>query len=504
MNADTHLLLQSVLAETGCMDASLEQTMITAPFVYHLIAEQGYYVAYMTSAIKALLQSEESAYITIVSAIAHANEEEARRKKISALFAALQQPDRVVDLSTALPVAPQELRPVRPSSSLDMKITIIGGGACCGLLLRLFCGSHLHGKPLIHPSHLTVITRQPDRLQAYAQLGVHCLRRHHGHAALQSSDVVYLMSPPAQLKDVAATCFSACNPRTGLEEPVQLKKNAIVFSCMAGISKEKIAVAVRHELQLILCSEVDTLAQPMMLGTTEPSLPAAATLYSEAMQENASRRVEKMKYDASFLRPAVLQWMDIAEQHRRAGAEQWVIAAAPHSGRHRRERRRAGDVAPPPAMADYMESHADAARHSTVRFIQQVWTVMQTFVRTSLAIPSIRRGVPTLFTAAEDLPNQMEGQLISAFAFLPQEAVQRLHQQITAQFSRCNSTVSTSQGSSREMDPSTFESIAQFSKGEMDQLFLLAGSGVTQVYCSVSELRRDLLTQYQLILSESR
>lgn len=333
MNADYAFLLNTVLSERGCADTSLQRTAQTVPLAYRTLAEQSYYILYVVSVVKALLHEEDGAFAQLARAQAdrHVVPAAAGNTRVGSASGSGTAPRGAA--SVALPVPP-----LTPSDSLDVQFTIIGGGTCCELLLRLLCGRGRGGaaggvaaasavgarQPLVHPSHITVVTRQLDQLAAYAGLGVHCLTRHQGLHAVASSDVVVLACPPAQLGDVTRDLYAAATtdsttaaaaskatsaaaslfstggsagsaPLGGASAAAAsagvrlLRANAVLLSCLAGVPVRKVANAFHHEpLSLTFA--------PTLLTCRLPATNAAATA--------AEREAEMMSFTgtSSFAR----------------------------------------------------------------------------------------------------------------------------------------------------------------------------------------------------------
>lgn len=370
MYTDYALLLNTVLSESGCTDASLQETAETVPLVYRTLAEHSYCLLHALSVAKALLHEDDAAF-------AHLARAQAQRQKPAAETLSTPAPP-------VLSVSPSPIPPFAPSDSLDMYLTIIGGGTCCELLLRLICSHGCAGggrgagilcgtttrDPLVHPSHITVITRQPERLARYADLGVHCLARHHGRQAVERSDVVVLACPPAQLQEVARDLFTSAAketatsagssqnktattasspslPSSAAATPL-LRSNAVLLFCMAGVQVRKVAQAFQHSsLDLIFTPSLHTFSThfpcaALSCDSHEPSTTVCCSVYSPtkgpplptkmsqapeqcdksleehsieeagqcftaAMAAYRSARLSEMHSSTSFLRPAVLQ-----------------------------------------------------------------------------------------------------------------------------------------------------------------------------------------------------
>ncbi|KPA77343.1 hypothetical protein ABB37_07224 [Leptomonas pyrrhocoris] len=407
MNPDSALLLQTVLGERGCVDATLQDTAATVPFVYRVLAEQSVYVVYAVSVMKALLHEKDAAF-------AHLARWQAQRSAPSTTTTTASPPLTRSSRPNSTPTpaektllgVPADLPAVAPSDSLDLFVTIIGGGTCCELLLRLLCENNTDNSSssgalahrLVHPSHLSVVTRQPERLARHAQRGVHCLKRRHGRTAVMRSDVVLLTCPPALFREVAndvntpQSVPAAAAGAMGAERPTEatntpkaspapasndsaaspssvLQPTAVLVSCMAGVPVRKVAIAFHRTPELTLTMRVaphdgvlddaDAAAAAAMeedeengdggasaYGCTPPSLQQVARLYQDASGQYKEARIADMRCNISFLRPAVLQQQQLlakqaarttshaARTVRFAGQGVWGAADAPGHGTH--------------------------------------------------------------------------------------------------------------------------------------------------------------------------
>ncbi|GET87160.1 hypothetical protein, conserved [Leishmania tarentolae] len=440
MHTDYSLLLSTVLSESGCADPSLQHTAETVPLVYRTLAEHSYYLMYVVSVTKALLNEGDTAF-------GHLAREQAERQK-AATECVLTPEQHVTSAS------PSPLPPLALSDSLDMHLTIIGGGTCCELMLRLICGLSCAGgsggggivsrggarDPLVHPSHITVITRQPERLARFADLGVHCLTRHHGRQAVERSDVVVLACPPSQLQEVMRDLFASAameTTRSGGSLPKKtvttasspsppsvvattsfLRPNAILLFCMAGVSVRKVA-------QTFHCSSLDLIFTPSLQtfsmhppcaataceGDTEPSITAssfacsqstelpcptnkshtpeqcvtplevrsieeAAECFTDATAAYRSTRLAEMHCSTSFLRPAVLQ-----KTAKRASAGATTVRRATWS----RLPQQPDDTlcpasAAPPCLADFTAGRHPSTCPTLAEYLD-LWRVLKAYVQ---------------------------------------------------------------------------------------------------------------------------
>ncbi|KAG5505185.1 hypothetical protein JIQ42_04373 [Leishmania sp. Namibia] len=449
MNTDYALLLNTVLSESGCADASLQHTVETTPLVYRALAEHSYYLIYVVSVVKALLHKDDAAF-------AHLAREQAQRPQATAGTLSTPVPPQHPPRTSI--VSPSDIPPPAPSDSLDMQLTIIGGGTCCELMLRLICGrgpvggggdagifsSSATRDPLVHPSHITVVTRQPDSLAPYAELGVHCLTRHHSRRAVAHSDVVMLACSPAHLNEVARDLFASTAmetatsaassekkvaptaplpslPLTAAAMPV-LQQNAILLFCTAGVPKRKVAQAFRHSslnltfMPLLhtfgahtrctapVCDSDNTpsetaadalstlrMASPLSAdirktpeyfdGSLEKnSLEEAAQRFTNAMAAYRSSRICEMHSSTSFLRPAVLEHVAASAAAGAATAREAALWRAP---------RLPGDSScltgtVPPRLVDFTAGRHPSTCPTLAEYLD-LWSVLKAYVRATFA-----------------------------------------------------------------------------------------------------------------------
>ncbi|KPI83627.1 hypothetical protein ABL78_7341 [Leptomonas seymouri] len=368
MNSDCALLLQTVLGERGCVDPTLQDTSHTVPFAYGVMAEQCFYFIYAVSVVKALLHEKDAAFAclarwqTLRAGCASPPHPSAAPPAVDPC----QGPEKArAAVGNDVQSIPADVPAITPCDSLDMFVTIIGGGTCCELLLRLLCESNNRNSAahqlLVHPSHLSVVTRQPERLSRHAHRGVHCLKRHHGRAAVMQSDVVLLACPPALFQEVVndlntqpATAVAASGAESSAIKGAKgsaavpssegaalpssksqrlLQPNAVLVSCMAGVPARKVALAFNRTPELTLTTRLpshggivsdagNTLAAATAIvggGDTQtalvslPALQQVALLHREALEHYKTRRMADLQCSISFLRSAVVEQQHLAK-----------------------------------------------------------------------------------------------------------------------------------------------------------------------------------------------
>ncbi|KAG5483378.1 hypothetical protein LSCM1_04926 [Leishmania martiniquensis] len=449
MNTDYALLLSTVLSERGCVDASLQHTAETTPLVYRALAEHSYYLLYLVSVVKALLHKDDAAF-------AHLARAQAQRAPAAA--GTLSTPAPPHHPPRTRMASPSDIPLLAPSDSLDMQLTIIGGGTCCELMLRLICGRGRAGgggdagifstsatrDPLVHPSHITVVTRQPDRLAPYAELGVHCLTRHHGRRAVAHSDVVVVACSPAHLHEVARDLFASSATETAtsaapagkMADPTApspslpptaaavpaLRQNCVLLCCMAGVPKRKAAQWFRHspvgltfmpslhtfgahaQRSVRSCNvgnapsltAADSAITPRMASSlpigilktpevfegplTEASLEEAAQCFTNAMEAHRSARIAEMHSSTSFLRPAVLEQAAASAAAEAATARAVALWRAPQLPGQRSCT--AGSV--PPRLTDFTAGRHPST-HPTLAEYLDLWRVLKAYVQATFA-----------------------------------------------------------------------------------------------------------------------
>lgn len=343
-----HALLTAVMQDKPCVDPSLHNAIETTPFAMLSIAQQCYYVVHMISVTRALLYDDQSAYSQTVQRLVEklpddtkdapkhpplpsqhvsrrasqfSNDPNNARNSSSSITSSsvltakggggggrgtpLTSPKLPVpppplsDVAPA-PPSPPPLLPVIPACKLDISIAIIGGGAVVRQLLHLLLDDH---PSLLHPTRITVITRQPEKLNIFAAQGVMCLGRKHGTEALNRCHALILACQPSQLDDVIQNHFSAkAYGNDPLHQVARLKGSTVVISCLAGFPKVKLAQLLHHDQRLIIRTRVASMS----------ALPTVADEHELLVRDCMAVRVQNMADHDSFLKDAVKQ----AEQHR--------------------------------------------------------------------------------------------------------------------------------------------------------------------------------------------
>lgn len=358
MNADAYMLLTTILHDRPCIDPSLQTAIDTTPFAILSIVQQCYYVLHMVSVTRALLYNDHSAYaqtvqrlveklpedgsgeavrpqlpsaqprcITPLATPCETEESTAKRPHSEGKASILQR--RPMSSHSGLSSSPQALEtmtekkaeqsslehpsssrsrtslspllPVLPACSLDVSVTIVGGGTVSRALLHLLLDQH---PSLLHPTRITVITRQPEKLNLFASRGVLCLHRKYGTEALNFCHVLILACQPgAQLEDFIENHFSAkAYGNDPLHQVAHLKPSTVVISCLAAYPITKLAAQLHHDERLILRTHVSSITM----------LPEIGEEYVAMARNSMALCLQKTADEDSFLKKAVRE----AERHR--------------------------------------------------------------------------------------------------------------------------------------------------------------------------------------------
>lgn len=340
MNANVYTLLSVVLRDWPSVDTSLRSTVETVPFAFRCIVEQAFYTMYVVSSTRALLYNDRSAYSQTVQLLVEKQQQQdqpplpiARRTEgslppLSDRSTASAGPDAPLMLEVPLVAQCGEaLLPVTPSYSLDLTITLVGGGTVVRQLLHLLLDEH---PSFVHPTRITVITRQPENLNVFASRGVVCLQRKHGTEALKRCHVLFLACQPTQLDDFISTHFSSkAFGNDPLHQVATLRRSTLVVSCIAAFPCHRLAAMLHHDPRLVV---------QVVVPVTAP-LPDLAEVHEEREQECLKTRVQAMADQNSFLKEAVME----AEKHRVEEEVKAILAANSNNSNAKRNIDSAGD-----------------------------------------------------------------------------------------------------------------------------------------------------------------
>lgn len=179
------------------------------------------------------------------------------------------------------------------SSSSSSKVSRKDGGECeedtmdrVNVTKDTNHGNATDTSCLVHPTRITVITRQPGTLDCFAARGVTCVDVRHGRLALRTCDLLVLACQPAQLTEFTAPCFAALGENDEGDgtmvgrPPVSLRPEAVVFSSVAAVPASKLALLLRHDARLIVCADVNPV-QRMTCARTEMRTEAETVLEAD-------------------------------------------------------------------------------------------------------------------------------------------------------------------------------------------------------------------------------
>lgn len=439
MNADAYMLLTNVLEDRPCIDSSLQTAIDTTPFAISSIVQQCYYVLHLISVTRALLYDDQSAYAQTVQRLVDKLPEDssedpvhpplpsARERDVSLLLPdngdegqllnrehlnevingplkitspLLSSSDSVLlakNASEAHPERPQcgvsfssrpashtALLPVVPARSLDVSVTIVGGGTVAKALLHFLFDQH---PSFLHPTRVTVITRQPEKLNLFASRGVLCLDRKHGTDALNSCHALILACQPgAQLEDFVENHFNCkAYGNNPLHRVAHLKASTVVVSCLSAYPITKLASQLHHDGRLIIRTHVASIT----------ALPEVGEEYVSMTRDSTALSIQKIADEDSFLKKAVQE----AKQHRIEIAVERILGAqyrgkgstsdleedvqkipedlarrAAFYAAIKEERMRMEPVDPLQVLISHMNTVND-------EFLISVWAAVQTYVR---------------------------------------------------------------------------------------------------------------------------
>ncbi|KAG8340614.1 hypothetical protein TRVL_08557 [Trypanosoma vivax] len=220
MQEVTQHLLDSVLS-LSCVDPSLTPSITGAPFVVATIAQQCFYACQMVSTSHATLSDGGSGFWSVMRTVAEVRERFARSRvvppkkqceSLSCTVASIGASDdcsssmasiddgfcnanETLSMRTPLPV----LSTSRQLSPLAFRVVVVGGGRVGRAIVeRLLEAPHL-----IHPSRITIITRQTESVAQFAGRGVQCTGKESGRSALLQCHVLIIACQQAQFYDFA-------------------------------------------------------------------------------------------------------------------------------------------------------------------------------------------------------------------------------------------------------------------------------------------------------------
>lgn len=162
----------------------------------------------------------------------------------------------------AFTTAPRRPRGAAAATPSQLNVVLIGCGSCGSRISH-----HLIETELLHPSALSVITRQPEQLGALSKRGVRCFQQGET-TVVKQADVIILACQPGQLSTVAKQIEG------------NISAHALLLSVCCGISAQKVSSTFRHPLTIATSVEVASLQ----------------ALISRWMSEDDSKRTEARRH----------------------------------------------------------------------------------------------------------------------------------------------------------------------------------------------------------------
>ncbi|RNF26988.1 uncharacterized protein Tco025E_00793 [Trypanosoma conorhini] len=462
MQETTKHLLDGVVGMT-CVDPTLHTSVSAAPLVVSIITQQCLYLCHTASSCQALLNEGDSSFWQIMRHVAEARARyvalrappppKPLRKRVEPRSEEPPQPsaDPLRDTdstsshhssrSSESCVEEGRFSPARPPltlprlqlmlSPLEFRVVVAGGGRVGRAIVeRLLQASYL-----IHPSRITIITRQPETVAQFAVRGVHCTGRTEGRQALLECHVLIVACQQTQFYDFASiycpfrTQKPAGPPRKagGDSEAEQdklstkrrlrrvkkrtlrdvvdkwrtiedndyadnvpgatltqlLKPGTFVFSCCAALETRKIAKELGHLDPLVVNADVDL-----------DAVHAAAQQLQSGKEDFRSAYIQRVKLEGnSFLTALnVLQQKYLNGDAPSADFVSRDILQDPYSAELRMQGRRPRPP-PPPSMAKVLRGEGVSGSTS---FLLRVWRALRCFVVVRVA--SLKVAEHRLFT----------------------------------------------------------------------------------------------------------
>ncbi|KEG10173.1 hypothetical protein DQ04_04091070 [Trypanosoma grayi] len=228
MQEATHHLLDGVVGLT-CVDPSIHPSISAAPLVVSIITQQCLYACHAASACQALLNEGGSSFWYIMRRVAEARErytavhappppppipsrraelggEVQPRASTTTFDSSINPPPCRAPPPTCLPPEQEKLL-----SPLEFRVVVVGGGRVGRAIVERL----LQVPELIHPSRITIITRQPVTVAQFAGRGVQCTNRGDGRQALLDCHVLVVACQQTQFHDFASIYCPHRNPTKG-------------------------------------------------------------------------------------------------------------------------------------------------------------------------------------------------------------------------------------------------------------------------------------------------
>lgn len=217
-------LLDGVVDLT-CVDSSMHSSISTAPLVVSTITQQCLYLCHAASACQALLSEGTSSFWHIMRRVAAARERYVTSHSLppsSSFIPKKSEVRKASEQSSSCaprtdgnaggggthvrhgpgfsPLAPHQQRQKLLLSPLELRVVVAGGGRVGRAIVERL----LQAPDLIHPSRITIITRQTETVAQFAGRGVQCTGKYGGRQALLDCHVLVVACQQTQFYDFAS------------------------------------------------------------------------------------------------------------------------------------------------------------------------------------------------------------------------------------------------------------------------------------------------------------
>ncbi|KAH9597980.1 hypothetical protein LSM04_009472 [Trypanosoma melophagium] len=292
MQEATRHLLDGVVSLT-CVDPGLNTAVAAAPLVVTIIAQQSLFACHAASAAHALIQDGNSSLWHIMRRVAEARERysavhappppppiPSRRAECNAELrdllsgvsrsnssgcAALTRVQTVSSLvhtpspsiaqspaltsaSVSATTPPLTVVPVSAPdppllmSPLDFRVVVVGGGRVGRAIVeQLLLAPHI-----IHPSRITIITRQPESVAQFAGRGVQCTGRREGRNALLECHLLIIACQQTQFYDFASIYCPRRSVKQGLPPSSQTSCSSKTHQAESLVSQSQHSHRQQH------------------------------------------------------------------------------------------------------------------------------------------------------------------------------------------------------------------------------------------------------------------
>ncbi|EKF27507.1 hypothetical protein MOQ_008766 [Trypanosoma cruzi marinkellei] len=507
MQEKTQHLLDGVVGLT-CVDPSLDLSVCSAPFVVSIIVQQCLYLCHTASSCQALLNEGGSSFWHIMRLVAEARARYAALRappsppplfrRRAASHSRGHTPSFVASRSNSPSAGSRRGRissgrcgsgsskgnttssgcrtnsygtPCHSSSlvtffheqlmlsPLEFRVVVVGGGRVGRAVVeRLLQASYL-----VHPSRITIITRQTETVAQFAGLGVQCTGCQDGRQALLECHVLIVACQQTQFNDFASTycprhtqntagstakagdnskkqedisCTKKRSYRTkkrtlrdvvdkwrtiedddyangvpGAAMTRLLKPGTFVFSCCAALETHKIAKELGHLNPLVVNADIDM-----------DAIHSAARQFQSGKDKFRSAFVQRVAVEGNYF----LNALNVLQQTYLDGAtppadfiNRDIFHDSYFSKRHMHERR---PLSAPQPHSVGTALQAEGVSGST-SFLLRVWRALRCFVVVQVAL--LKESEHRLFTYLQHV-GPLLGPSLVALPFFSQRRIVRL------------------------------------------------------------------------------